>query len=315
MPECRGTGTLWGDYIEENAVGEAGTKGTSRTILARIRSAIPELRPSERAIAEVVLADPATVATLPIGELAERCKTSTTTVVRFYKKIGYGGYSEFRLDLARESTRESVANNVPAEFYEDIDRSDSLRDVVAKIAFNGTMSIADTAQLVDFEALGQAVEAISAAVKTDIFGVGAAALVGQDFQQKLHRIRKVSYSWSEAHAAWTSAALLDSSCVVLAISHSGTTSDTVEFAKIAREAGATTIAITNHANSPLGQVADIVLSTAARETPFRPGALGSRIAQMILIDCLFVGVAQNSYEESITALRKTHAAIQPRRLP
>ncbi|UVJ40278.1 MurR/RpiR family transcriptional regulator [Arthrobacter sp. CJ23] len=288
---------------------------SSRTVLVRIRSVLPALRPSERAIADVVLAEPSRVAAMSIGDVAELCGTSTTSVVRFYKKIGYSGYSDFRLDLARETARESLANNVPAEVYEDIDQSDSLQDVVSKIAFNETMSIADTAQMLDIVRLSEAVAALSNARKTDIFGVGAGALVAQDMQQKLHRIGKVSFSWSEAHAAWTSAALLDPTCVSVAISHSGTTMDTVEFVNIAKEAGAVTIAITNHADSPLGRAADIVLSTAARESPFRPGALGSRIAQMMVIDCLFVGVAQRSYDASIDALRKTHAVIRSRRLP
>ncbi|MDI2033398.1 MurR/RpiR family transcriptional regulator [Paenarthrobacter nitroguajacolicus] len=293
---------------------DVGHQGSSRTVLVRIRSALPSLRPSERSIAEAVLADPSRVATISIGDLAEECGTSTTSVVRFAKKIGYSGYSDLRLDLVREATRESLANNVPAEVYEDIDQADSLQDVVSKIAFNETMSIADTAQLLDVQKLEEAVAAISVARKTDIFGVGAGALVGQDLRQKLHRIDQTAFSWSEAHAAWTSAALLDNSCVAVAISHSGTTVDTVDFLRVANDVGATTIAITNHADSTLGQEADIVLCTAARETPFRPGALGSRIAQMMVIDCLFVGVAQRSYEASIAALRKTHAAIQVRRL-
>lgn len=300
--------------MEVRTATDVRSEESSRTVLVKIRSVLPALRPSERAIAEAVLAEPSRIATMSIGDLAEKCSTSTTSVVRFYKKIGYTGYSDFRLDLAREATRVSLVNNVPADVYEDIDKSDSLRDVVSKIAFNETMSIADTAQLLDVGSLAEAVAAISDALKTDIFGVGAGALVGQDLQQKLHRIGKVAFSWSEAHAAWTSAALLDSRCVAVAISHSGTTVDTVEFLRIAKAAGATAIVITNHADSPLGRDADVLLCTAARETPFRPGALGSRIAQMMVIDCLFVGVAQRSYDESITALRKTHAVIQPRRL-
>ncbi|MCZ9883241.1 MurR/RpiR family transcriptional regulator [Arthrobacter sp. B2a2-09] len=293
---------------------KAGNGESSRTVLLRIRSALPTLRPSERTVAEAVLADPAHVAEMPIGELAEKCGTSTTSVVRFYKKIGYNGYSDLRLDLARESTRESLVNNIPAELYEDIDRADSIQDVVAKIAINETASIADTAQALDIEKLMEAITAISAAKRIDVFGIGAAALVARDFQQKLHRIGKIAFSWSDADAAWTSAALTDSNNVSVAISHSGTTFDTVEFVKIAKENGATTVAVTNHPDSPLGRAADIVLSTAARESPFRPGAMGSRIAQMMLIDCLFVGIAQRSYEGSITALRKTRAAVQVRRM-
>ncbi|SEJ16266.1 transcriptional regulator, RpiR family [Arthrobacter sp. yr096] len=293
----------------------AGNVQSSRTVLVRIRSLLPALRPSERAVAELVLADPSRAAMMSIGDLAEHGGTSTTSVVRFYKKVGYRGYSDLRLDLARETARESLANNAPTGVYEDINTSDSLRDIVSKIAYNETMSIADTAQVLDVDQLAEAVEAISRSRKIDIFGVGAGGLVGQDLQQKLHRIGLTSFTWPEVHVALTSAALLDDDGVAVAISHSGATVDTVDFLKAAKDTGATTIAITNHADSPLGRTAHIVLSTAARETPFRPGAMGSRIAQMMVVDCLFVGVAQHSYEASIAALRKTHAAVQGRKLP
>lgn len=288
---------------------------SSRTVLIRVRSALPALRPSERSIAKAVLAEPAQVATLSIADLARKCGTSTTSVVRFYKKVGYGRYSDLRMDLAKETTRERAANNVPPEVYEDIDRGDSLADVVSKIAFNETMSITDTAQFLDTDSLARAVDALSGARTIDIFGVGASAMVGQDLQQKLHRIGLSVHSWSDAHAAWTSAALLGPKGVAMIISHSGTTSDTIEALRIAAGTGATTIAITNYADSPLGLEADIVLTTSAREIPFRSGAFGSRIAQMMVIDCVFVGVAQRSYDASTEALRKTFAAVQARRAP
>ncbi|NHW47687.1 MurR/RpiR family transcriptional regulator [Paenarthrobacter sp. MSM-2-10-13] len=292
-----------------------GNAQLSRTVLVRIRSVLPALRPSERAVAELVLSDPSRAATMSIGDLAEECGTSTTSVVRFYKKVGYGGYSDLRLDLARETARESVAHGVPAEVYEDINTADSLQDIVSKIAFNETMSIADTAQVLDVDQLAKAVNAVSGSRKVDIFGVGAGGLVGQDMQQKLHRIGLTSFSWGDPHAALASVALLDADGVAVAISHSGATLDTIDFLKAGKAAGAVTIAITNHADSPLGRAADVVLSTAARETPFRPGAMGSRIAQMMIVDCLFVGVAQHSYDASIAALQKTHAAVRGRKLP
>ena len=291
------------------------TEPTSRTVLIRVRSALPTLRPSERSIAKAVLAEPALVATLSIADLARRCGTSTTSVVRFYKKVGYGRYSDLRMDLAKETTRERAVNNVSPEVYEDIDRNDSLADVVSKIAFNETMSITDTAQFLDTDSLGRAVDALAAARTIDIFGVGASAWVGQDLQQKLHRIGLSAHSWSDAHSAWTSAALLGPQGAALIISHSGTTSDTIEALRIAARTGAATIAITNYADSPLGREADIVLTTSAREIPFRSGAFGSRIAQMMVIDCLFVAVAQRSYDASTEALRKTFAAVQARRVP
>jgi DNA-binding MurR/RpiR family transcriptional regulator len=58
-----------------------------------------------------------------------------------------------------------------------------------------------------------------------------------------------------------------------------------------------------------------VLTTAARETTFRSGAMASRIAQLAVIDCLFVGGAQRSYERTVDRLIRTHRAVQSRRAP
>ncbi|GAA4226998.1 MurR/RpiR family transcriptional regulator [Streptosporangium album] len=284
----------------------------SRTVLIRIRAAMPTLRPSERRIAELVIDDPAGAANLSIAELAARCETSTTSVVRFYQRMGYAHFKDFRIDLAREVAREELTKSNLPEVSGDIDRHDSLEEIVSKVAMNETLSIADTARALDTEALGRAVELVLSARRIDSFGVGASALVGLDFQQKLSRIGRTAINWHDSHSAWTSAATLDDTCVAVAVSHTGATVDTVEFLAIARKSGAATVAITNFRESPLAATADVTLTTAARETQFRSGALGSRIAQLMVVDCLFTGVAQASYDESMAALRDTYAVVHDR---
>jgi DNA-binding MurR/RpiR family transcriptional regulator len=103
--------------------------------------------------------------------------------------------------------------------------------------------------------------------------------------------------------------------VAVAISHTGTTIDTVESLRLASARGATTIAITNFASSPVTEHADLVLTTAARETTFRSGATASRIAQLAVVDCLFVAVAQRTYDSAMQALELTYAAVRDRRYP
>lgn len=277
-----------------------------------MRAARPALPPSERLIAQLFLDNPAEAANLSIAELATRCGTSTTSVVRFYKRIGYAHYKDLRIDLIREVTREKMQNADLLTVSGDINRDDSLDDIVSKVALNETLSIADTAKALDTQALARAVDLVKAARRVDSFGVGASAFVGLDLQQKLSRIGRTALNWPDSHAAWTSAATLDASCVAIAVSHSGATRDTVEFLTIAREAGAATIALTNFSDSPLAAAADVVLTTAARETRFRSGALGSRIAQLMVVDCLFTAVAQASYDDSMAALRRTYEAVHSR---
>ncbi|WP_285726999.1 MurR/RpiR family transcriptional regulator [Psychromicrobium xiongbiense] len=281
----------------------------ARTILVRIRAAVPSLRPSEQRIAQLLLDNPAGNANLSVAELAARCSTSTTSVVRFYQRMGYAHYKDLRLDLTREATREHLASPVDAPVTGDIDRNDTLDEVIAKIAHNETVSLVDTAKVLDREALARAIELIGRSRRLDCFGVGASSFVGLDLQQKLIRIGRTALHWPDAHSARTSAATLDADCVALGISHSGTTADVIEFLEVARQAGAATIALTNFDSSPLAQAADIVLTTAARESGFRSGAFGSRIAQLMVVDCLLVGVAQANYENTMSALWSTYVAV------
>jgi len=285
---------------------------TSSAVLAEVRAHLPELRPSEHRIAEALIADPESFATLSIAEIADLAGTSTTTVVRFTRRIGYERFKDFRHDLTEQNLRERLAHaeaGVPAS---DISPTDSMEDIVAKIAANESLSVADTAAALDVASLEQAVQAMTRADRIDLYGVGASAIVALDLQRKLTRIGRIALEWPEAHAAWTAATVLNPQSAALAISHSGATTDTIEFLRLAKDAGATTIAITNHQQSDLAESADIVLRTTARETALRSGALGSRIAQLMVADCLFIGVAQANYETSVAALRRSYAAVSQR---
>ena len=65
---------------------------------------------------------------------------------------------------------------------------------------------------------------------------------------------------------------------------------------------------------PHREVADFVLLTAARETTFRSGTMTSRIAQLTVVDCLFVTLAQRDLPHTMEALERTFAAAQAKRV-
>ena len=151
--------------------------------------------------------------------------------------------------------------------------------------------------------------AIAAAKRVDIYGIGASAIVGTDLQSKLHRIGVVAFAWNDPHIALTSATLLAKGDVAIGISHSGTTSETIEALEAARARGATTIAITNFPLSLLAARADRVLTTAARETSLRSGATASRIAALTVVDCLYIAVAQRHLSRARKAVEETRQAV------
>lgn len=285
-------------------------RSTAATVI-RARGLLPSLSPAEQRVAQAIIDEAATAARLTITDLAERAGSSETTVIRFCRAMGFAGYSELRLTLAAESG----GHDDPAEQVGgDISPGDSLTEVVKKIAFADARAVEETASQIDVAVLEQVVEVVAGARRVDIYGVGASAFVAADFQHKLHRIGRVAFAWSDTHVAMSSAALLDERDVAFGISHTGATSDTIDAFTEARRHGARTVALTNFPKSPITGVADLVLTTAARETTYRSGAMSSRLAQLTVIDCVFVGVAQRTYPQTRTALDATYTAVRNRRI-
>ncbi|TDK26650.1 MurR/RpiR family transcriptional regulator [Arthrobacter crusticola] len=283
------------------------------SIQSAIQAQLPTLPPSARRVAEEILADPETVLRHTISELAHICSTSEPSVVRFCRAVGYAGYAQLRLSMATEIGRETAQFGDTKRFGADISPDDSLADTVAKIAFAETLGIEETLSHLDIDQLRSAVESISTARQILVYGVGAGAVVADDLQHKLFRIRRMVHSFDDPHDALMGASLMAAGDVAVAFSHSGRTAETLEFVERAREAGATTIGITNGAGSPLAEATDLCLLTMVRETAFRSGAMASRIAQLAVVDCIFVGVAQSSYDATVEALETTRAAITNRK--
>lgn len=282
------------------------------TVIAQVRSLQPGLPPAEGRLAGLLLADPADFARSPVVELAAKGETSTTTVLRFYGRLGFDRFRDFQLALTEELLRHRIRAGDERIAAIDITREDPLDQVVVKIARDEKLSLDETAAVLDVAALDRAVRLVVGARRVDVFGLGASATVSADLQQKLSRIGRTTLEWSDPHSAWTAAASLGEGCVAIAITYSGATPETVDYLALARESGAATIAVTNAPGSPVCEWADVVLLTAARETSFRSGALSSRIAQLMVVDCLFVGVVQASYDESAAALRTSFEAVRTR---
>jgi DNA-binding MurR/RpiR family transcriptional regulator len=282
--------------------------------VVRIRALLPSLPPASRQVAQYVLADPEAIAALTITELSQHAGVSEASTLRFCRAIGFRGYPELRLALATEMGRAQGSGFTGRVVGSDITPTDDLSAVIEKISYADARAVEETAAQLDPVTLGLVVDAISAARRIDLYGVGASAFVAFDFQQKFHRIGRTAFAWSDTHVALTSAALLGVDDVAIGISHTGVTSDTIDALTEARRHGATTVALTNFPRSPITRVADYVLTTAARETTFRSGATASRIAQLTVVDCVFVGVAQRSYAETRKALESTRDAVRSRRV-
>jgi DNA-binding MurR/RpiR family transcriptional regulator len=280
-------------------------------VVVRIRALMPSLAPAEQRVARLAVSDPGRAARWTISEYAERAQTSGTTIIRFCRAIGLDGYPALRIALA--ATAGHGAAGTWRSVSGDIAPDDDIGTVVRKVGHADARAVEETIGQIDFGVLAKVVDALIGARRIDVYGVGASGLVAVDLQQKLHRLGKIVYAWTDTHMSLTSAAMLGPEDVVVGISYTGTTLDTIDPLRVAKANGALAIGLTNHPRSALAGIADLVLTTAARETTFRTGAMTSRIAQFTVIDCVFALVAQRNFEETVDALERTYAAIGRRR--
>ncbi|GAA2386588.1 MurR/RpiR family transcriptional regulator [Streptomyces glaucosporus] len=283
-------------------------------LAAKVRTLAPSMTRSMQRVAEAVAGDPAGCAQLTVTGLAERTGTSEATVVRTSRLLGYPGYRDLRLALAGLAAQQ--ASGAAPSVTADIAVDDPIEDVIAKLAHDERQTLADTAAALDPGQVEAAVDAMAGARRIDVYGVGASALVAQDLVQKLLRIGLVAHAHADPHLAVTTAVQLRSGDVAVAITHSGRTVDVIEPLRVAFDRGATTVAVTGRPDGEIAQYADHVLTAStARESELRPAAMSSRTGQLLVVDCLFIGVAQRTYETAAPALSASYEALAHRHSP
>lgn len=283
-------------------------------VIGRIRAARASLRPAEQRVATAVLADPAGAVAATVSSLAERAEVSQATVVRFARALGFDGLPDLRIALTQDLARLDLELERSSIAHGRIDPSDDLADVVAKLAFHEARSIEQTGRLIDHDGLGVLADAVASGRPVVAFGVGASGLAATDLTQKLQRIGLVSVFSADTHLQLVHAALATPDAVAIAFSYGGRTAEVHRALTIAKQRGALTVAVTGSPMSPVAEVADIVLLTAARESEMRAGALSSRMAQFAVVDFLFVLVAQRLGGAVEEMLERTRHAVQTQRL-
>ncbi|PYI57100.1 MurR/RpiR family transcriptional regulator [Paenibacillus flagellatus] len=274
-------------------------------LLRSIRERLPHMNPKERSLAEFIADHPQLVVRLGITELADQAQTSAATVSRFCKSFHAGGFAGLKMQLATE-----LAQQPPAESYQDIVAGNTLESIVAAMEANHIRSISDTSRLLDPKQLARALDALRGAGQIDIYGVATSGVVAQDFYQKLVRIGKRANAFSDPHMQVTSASNLGPSDTAFAISYSGETPETIDALRCAKERGAVTVSLTKFGPTTLSSLADIPLYTSSLEEGMRRGDMASRIAQLHVVDILFTGLVSESFDTYVPKLELSYQMVK-----
>lgn len=274
---------------------------------ARLQSMAASLPPTSRRIAQFVLDNVGEVVHMSVTELAEKTESSEGSVVGLAKTLGYTGFQQLKIALAQDLV-------APVQFiHEDLEPGDHPDTVIRKVFASHIQALQDTRASLDIHALTRAVKAIRAARRVEIYGIGSATPIAEDAAYRLMRIGIETRVLVDSHIQAIGASLTGPDVATLTISHSGASQETLTATRLAREAGATTIVVTNYGKTPILAYADITLFTVARETNFRTEAMTSRIGQLAVLDALIACLALEDYEASSEVLRRSFEILSLKR--
>lgn len=273
-----------------------------------MQAQLPTLRKSERKVGAFLLHAPADVLTMRVADLATAAEVSEPTVIRFCRALGFDGFQSFKLQLAQYlgSSGNYVQFSVSA--------SDSVADVNRKV-FDATIgSLLNVRDEMDPLALEGAIAALSAARRVEFYGFGASGSVAIDAQHKFFRLQVSAAAYTDPHIQHMSAISLKPQDVVVAISQSGRSKALIQSVNLAREAGATVIGLVPK-GTPLAALCDLPIHINVDEDEHVFTPVSSRIAHLVVIDVLAMGVARYRTDLLKDHLKRLNRSLRTLRAP
>ncbi len=281
---------------------------SGRNVLELILVRLPELRKSDRRVAEHILSNPQAALAATVAETARQAGVSEPTVMRFCAALGFDGFQDFKLKLAH-----SVALGVPAT-QSVLDATDTPQALTDKV-FDYTMTSLDWARSqLDHEAVARAIDLLTAAKRIEFFGFGASWIVAADAQQKFPLFGVPCGVHTDSHQQFIAAAMMQPGDVAVAISNTGQTTSLLDVIRTAREMGATVIGISGRAGR-MSRLCDLLLVIETLENTDIYTPTISRLAALVLVDILAVGVAMRrggEHQQRLAGMKKRLSAMRSR---
>lgn len=272
-------------------------------MLDRLKRLLPSLPETQARIAKVVVEQPRAAAEMSVSELAARAGASEPTVVRLARRLGYSGYRELRLHLARD-----LAGGAPPA-HMDVEPGDTTAVIVDKVFARAGAALAQARERVSARRMADAAAALAAAKRIVFCGVGSSGIVAADAEHKFFRLGLSCTACRDLPTIAQAAAVLDGGGALVVVSHTGRWPGLAEALAAARRNGAASVALTGP-RSPLAAAAGIALVIDVEEDTDVYTPMVSRLAHLVVIDTLQIAVAMRLGPAAAEALRRTKESLR-----
>lgn len=261
---------------------------------------------SDRVLIEYIKENIEDVVYKPISQISKESGIGEATITRFSKKMGYSGLHDFKVTLSREISGLKNRNII----NKSIENDEGVMESARKLFDSNIRILENTFNIIDGNDIEKATDMIINAKKVFFIGIGYSGMTAEDSNYKFSRIGFNCMAIGSSHDMIMMAALMDEDDVVVAISHSGETDETVKAVSIAKENGARVISVTEDKSSRLRDVSDVSLRYFSGESILETGSISSKLAQFFVIDLVYTQVVKERYAEVVERKIKTTDAIK-----
>ncbi|MCI6115849.1 MAG: MurR/RpiR family transcriptional regulator [Spirochaetales bacterium] len=273
-------------------------------ILLRIMNNKDSFSSKELIVADAIISNPGKLLTSTITEYADFINTSPATVTRFCKRLNVSGFQELKLLIAKATNYDDL-NIGSIERMAEESTMETSEGIINSVMVNAISSIDRLRGLLDITTLEKVTSRIVDSRHILICGVGASGVVAKDFHQKLVRIGILSHCDDDFDLAKVQVTSFDNRDLVIAFSYSGMKSEIKSIVSIAKNKGASIVAITRAGNNPISNMADYHIPVVPSEAIVRDGATVSRLQMLIVVDILYQMLINTNTGSALETLKET----------
>lgn len=268
-----------------------------------IRSCYPSLSKTEKKIADYILEEKSKIIYQPLLEISQNIGVGEATIIRFARKIGFNGFQDLKLEIAKEVNFEGEEDDATKGYH-----NNHIEEYTNRII----QTVTNTKAILNLASLNLALEIINNAKRVFFYGVGSSGFSANAAQNRFMRYGIIGISVVDPHFQSMYSSICNKDDVIIVFSLSGYTKDIIDSVEIAKKEGAKIIAITSMMLSPIAQLADCLLLTAGKENPLEGGSITGIISQLYMIDLLCLEYMEKNKKNALKLKEKTAKAIIPK---
>ena len=245
------------------------------------------MTPLESEIASYILNNKDEITKLKIQELADILFISKSAIHRFVKKIGFNGFNDLKVSIAKENA-DLLENNSYINVNYPFQAKDNPRQIAFKLLELYEKAIKDTFEYVDLDQIKAVSQLIDSADVIDVYTHAHNSNIAENFQDKMLTIGRSVNCPSSFYNQRLTVLASDQKHVAIILSYSGKATFILPIVKKLYEKGVKVIQIGKAGSNYYSQYVTYHLSISDSENNRdRMSQFSSHIAMQYIMDVLY----------------------------